>query len=107
MKAQLDENARLMGFEKLVIVKPSVLDGPRLERRTGERMAVAMGHIFGKTGLFNTYRPIDAIDVAKSMIQGIIELPFGTTEIRSGEIRSFAKRYTASEPSSILDVRKD
>ena len=107
MKAQLDENARLMGFEKLVIVKPSVLDGPRLERRPGERMAVAIGHVFGKTGLFNTYRPIDAIDVAKSMIQGFLELPLGTTEIRSGEIRSFAKRYTAAEPLSILDVHKD
>jgi hypothetical protein len=62
--------------------------------------------VFGKTGLFNTYRPIDAIDVAKAMIQGVIELPSGSTEIRSGEIRSFAKRYTASEPTSIMDVHK-
>jgi uncharacterized protein YbjT (DUF2867 family) len=106
MKAQLDENARRMGFETLVIVKPSVLDGPRLERRPGERMAVAVGHVFGKTGLFNTYRPIDAIDVAKTMIQGIIELPSGTREILSGEIRAFAKRYTESEPTSIMDVHK-
>lgn len=106
MKAQLDENARQMGFETLVIVKPSVLDGPRLERRPGERMALAVGHVFGLTGLFNTYRPVDAIDVAKAMIQGIIELPSGATEIRSGEIRSFAKRYTDSEPNSIMDVHK-
>ena len=96
MKAQLDENARTMGFDTLVIV----------ERRPGERMAVAVGHVFGKTGLFNTYRPIDAIDVAKTMIQGLIEMPSGTREIRSDEIRAFAKRYTESEPTSILDVHK-
>jgi uncharacterized protein YbjT (DUF2867 family) len=106
MKAQLDENARNIGFDTLVIEKPSVLDGPRLERRPGERMAVAIGHVFGKTGLFNSYRPIDAIDVAKTMIQGLIELQSGTREIRSGEIRAFAKRYTESEPTSIMDVHK-
>ena len=106
MKAQLDDNARSLNFDQLNIVKPSVLDGPRLEKRTGEKMTIAIGHFLGKSGLIDSYKPIDAIDVAKCMVQSLFECPLGVNEIPSGEIRVYAKRYTDSEPSSILDIHK-
>lgn len=97
MKAQLDENAKAIGFEKLIIVKPSVLAGPRKEKRTGEKLSIQIGNAIGKTGLINKYRPVEAINVAKCMIQTSFDLPNGYHEIPSNEIVDFAKKYTKQE----------
>ena len=97
MKAQLDENARKIGFNQLVIIKPSMLDGNRTEKRLGEKLSISIGNSLGKTGLINKYRPVEVINVAKCMIQSIIELPNGTFEIPSNEIVDYAKRYSESK----------
>ncbi len=97
MKAQLDENARKIGFEELIIIKPSMLDGNRTEKRLGEKLSISIGNFLGKTGLINKYRPVEVINVAKCMIQSIIELPNGTFEIPSNEIIDYAKRYPESK----------
>lgn len=96
MKAQLDENARKIGFNQLIIIKPSMLDGNRTEKRLGEKLSISIGNSLGKTGLINKYRPVEVINVAKCMIQSIIELPNGTFEISSNEIVDYAKRYSES-----------
>ena len=97
MKAQLDENARKIGFEELIIIKPSMLDGNRTEKRLGEKLSISIGNTLGKTGLINKYRPVEVINVAKCMIQSIMELPNGTFEIPSNEIIDYAKRYSESK----------
>jgi uncharacterized protein YbjT (DUF2867 family) len=94
MKAQLDENARKIGFEQLILIKPSMLDGNRKEKRIGEKLSISIGNAIGMTGLINKYKPVETINVAKCMIQSIIELPSGTHEIASDQIVSFAKRYS-------------
>lgn len=93
MKAAMDKNARQVGFEKLIIIKPSVLDGLRKEERIGERISIAVGNVLGKTGLIEKYRPVPAVNVAKCMIQSYFELPKGTHEVHSGQIHSYAKRF--------------
>jgi len=93
MKAAMDKNARQVGFGKLIIIKPSVLDGLRKEARFGERISIAVGNVLGKTGLIEKYRPVQGVNVAKSMIQSLIELPQGIHEIHSGQIHGLAKRY--------------
>ncbi len=97
MKAQLDENARKIGFDELIIIKPSMLDGNRTEKRLGEKLSISIGNSLGKTGLINKYRPVEVINVAKCMIQSVIELPNGTFEISSNEIVDYAKRYSESK----------
>lgn len=97
MKAQLDENASKIGFEELIIIKPSMLDGNRTEKRLGEKLSISIGNFLGKTGLINKYRPVEVINVAKCMIQSIIELSNGTFEIPSNEIIDYAKRYPESK----------
>jgi uncharacterized protein YbjT (DUF2867 family) len=100
MKAQLDQNARDIGFQQLVLVKPSVLEGPRLEKRTGEKMSIIIGNAIAKTGLINQYKPVESISVAKAMIQSIIENQSGFLEIQSREIHEYARRYTQFEMKS-------
>ncbi len=97
IKAQLDENARKIGFDELIIIKPSMLDGNRTEKRLGEKLSISIGNSLGKTGLINKYRPVEVINVAKCMIQSVIELPNGTFEISSNEIVDYAKRYSESK----------
>lgn len=97
MKAQLDENAASMGFSKLILVKPSVLDGPRPEKRTTEKLSISIGNLIGKTGLIDKYKPVESINVAKAMIQALIDLPDGQHEIASDRITQLAKKYTADE----------
>ena len=93
MKAQLDENAKNCGFNKLIIIKPSVLDGNRKEERFGEKFSIQIGNLLGKTGLIDAYRPVKAKNVAATMIQRSIESTEKQTEIVSKDIPFWAKRY--------------
>ena len=93
LKAQLDENAMHCGFNKLIIIKPSVLDGNRKEERFGEKFSIQIGNLLGKTGLIDAYRPVKANNVAATMIQSSIESTEKQTEIVSKDIPSWAKRY--------------
>jgi hypothetical protein len=97
MKAQLDENAKQLGFDKLVIIKPSVLDGLRQEKRAGEKISIQIGNVLGKSGLIDKYKPVKSLNVAKCMIQTNLELANGYHEVHSGEINTYAKKYTFEE----------
>jgi uncharacterized protein YbjT (DUF2867 family) len=93
MKATLDKNARAVGFEKLILLKPSVLEGFRKDHRLGEQVSVRIGNIIGRTGLIENYKPVQALNVAKCMIQSYLELKNGMHEIKSGQIYGYAKRF--------------
>jgi uncharacterized protein YbjT (DUF2867 family) len=97
MKAQLDENAIEMGFEQVVLVKPSVLEGPRMEKRPGEKMSIAIGNALAKTGMIDQFKPVESINVAKAMIQSLLTLPIGFHDVTSKEIHRLAKEYTQKE----------
>ena len=93
MKARLDRNAKEIGFDQLVLVKPSVLDGDRKEKRAGEKFSITLGNLIGKTGLINAYKPVKAKFVAATMIQAIKEHASNYREIASSEIPAIAKNY--------------
>lgn len=97
MKAQLDENAKQLGFDKLVIIKPSVLDGLRQEKRAGEKISIQIGNVLGKSGLIDKYKPVKSLNVAKCMIQTNLELANGYHEVHSSEINTYAQKYTFEE----------
>jgi len=93
MKARLDDNAKKIGFEDLIIIKPSVLVGARFEKRNVESWSIAIGNLIGKTGLIDKYKPVESMDVAKCMIQSVIEHKKGFLEIVSDDIADYAARY--------------
>ena len=97
MKANLEERAKKHQFEQLIIIKPSVLEGPRLEKRKGEEISVMVGNALAKTGLINKYKPVGAINVAKCMIQSLFEYENGTHIVNSDKIHLLSKKYTDSE----------
>lgn len=96
MKARLDKNAQETGFSKLVIVKPSVLDGVREDKRLGERVSIVIGNFLGKTGLINAYRPVKTAHVAAAMIQKVKEADTGISEVSNAQIPIIAQDYFRS-----------
>lgn len=69
IKGKLDESVQQLPFEKIAIIRPSVLEGNREEQRPMEKFSIKAGHILAKliTPL-KKWRPIHASIVAKAMI---------------------------------------
>ena len=90
MKAELDERAKKMNFEKLIILKPSMLDGDRKEKRAGEKFGISLLNLIGKTGLIENYRPIRIEKVANCMRSVIFDLPNGIHELVSKQLQAYS-----------------
>lgn len=71
VKGELEERINGMGFDRVVVLRPSVLLGERNEVRTGEKLGIAMGKAVSGAllGGLSKYRPVEAHDVAKAMVR--------------------------------------
>ncbi len=69
MKGELDRDVKALAFERLTIIKPSILAGHRNEKRVGETFGLLMGKLLGKMPYLNKYQSIQAYTVAKAMVQ--------------------------------------
>lgn len=67
MKGELEFAVEKLNFGPLIIIRPSILEGSRAEKRTGEKVALAVSRIVTSV-LFRKYRPIRARAVAQAMI---------------------------------------
>lgn len=63
VKGELEDDLRALGYPSLTIARPSLLLGPRQERRFGEEVAKRFGWLMPPK-----YKPIEASDVAAALI---------------------------------------
>lgn len=93
-KGQAEEELKKIGFERLVIVRPSLLLGNRTERRLGEDIGKALYSIFRFIfiGPLKKYRGIKDEDVAKAMIV-LVQQGEGTIIAESNALKLFSKEY--------------
>jgi uncharacterized protein YbjT (DUF2867 family) len=68
MKGKLEDTVKTLPFDVISILRPGQLAGDRVEKRTGEKIALSVMYGLNKLGLFNRYKPIQAIEVAQAMI---------------------------------------
>jgi uncharacterized protein YbjT (DUF2867 family) len=68
MKGKLDEAVQALPFEYINILRPSLLQGKRAEKRLGEKVGLSVIYSLNKIGLFKRYKPIKDKKVAKAMI---------------------------------------
>lgn len=96
IKGKAEEELKSIGFERLVIVRPSLLLGNRNEKRLGEDIGKILYSVFKFVfwGPLKKYRGIEAIDVAKAMIALTAE-GTGTTIAESNILPFFSKEYDA------------
>lgn len=79
MKGELDEAVQKLGFRKIIILRPSILDGDRKEKRTAEQVSLKISRWVTQF-IFRKYRPIKNETVANAMIETALEnkQPSGT-----------------------------
>lgn len=68
MKGQLEDTVKTLPFKVISILQPGQLAGDRIEKRLGEKIGLSLMYGLNKIGLFERYKPIQAIEVAKAMI---------------------------------------
>lgn len=89
VKGEAEAGVRAQPFEGVVILRPSLILGPRTERRTAEalfqRMAPALGWMM--IGPLRRYRAVDAAAVARAMVRAAKERTRGVRIVESEEIQ--------------------
>jgi uncharacterized protein YbjT (DUF2867 family) len=89
VKGETEIALRELAPSSLVILRPSLLDGDRRERRLGESFALALARPL-RAVLPAAFRPVRADDVAQSMIDAAL------TDSASGTIESAAMHGAAA-----------
>jgi uncharacterized protein YbjT (DUF2867 family) len=92
VKGEMEDAMKEVGFESLSILRPSIIDGPRKEKRTGEKIGLAVMKFFNPVmaGSFKHYKTIQASDIAKALVKSVVNKKTGTTIYLSGEIKDLA-----------------
>lgn len=67
-KGKLEDDVKKLLFNVISILQPGQLDGNRTEKRPLEKISLKAMYWFNKIGLLKKYRPIQAEEVAKAMI---------------------------------------
>jgi uncharacterized protein YbjT (DUF2867 family) len=93
-KGLVEEELKKIGFERLVIVRPSLLLGKRNEKRLGENIGKALYYIFRFLfiGPLRKYRGIKDVAVAKAMIV-LVEQGQGTIIVESNALELISHNY--------------
>jgi uncharacterized protein YbjT (DUF2867 family) len=88
VKGEIEEAVSNVGFETIHIVRPSLLLGPRTEKRAGEDAAKLVYKFLGFL-IPAKYKAIDSIKVANAMLQLAIREQNGIHVHESTELQSF------------------
>lgn len=89
VKGEMEAAIASLGFDALIIFRPSFLAGERLEKRLGERIVLSVLKV-GNLFLPKKYRSIPAHAVAQAMLAAAKETHRGVVIIESDKIQNFA-----------------
>ncbi|MFA5668898.1 MAG: NAD(P)H-binding protein [Balneolaceae bacterium] len=71
IKGELDDAIQHLGFDSVLILRPSFLDGVRDDFRLGERLGIALANVVCKLPGLRKFHPIKAKAVARALVNGI------------------------------------
>jgi len=91
VKGEAEEALKGVGFETLVILRPSLLLGDRAESRPGERAAIVVSRALGPLLRPFGGRPIEARTVARAMLSLARDATAGTRVALSGELQELGR----------------
>jgi uncharacterized protein YbjT (DUF2867 family) len=92
IKGELDRDVQQLGFERVRIMRPSLLGGERKQTRSGEGFSSAVLGALNAVGLARKYREIHGDVVAKAMINAALETEAGTRIFTLDEVFGEAAR---------------
>jgi uncharacterized protein YbjT (DUF2867 family) len=85
VKGELEDAIRGLGYQRLTIVRPSLLLGPRAQLRLGEEVAKRVTRWLGPM-VPRPYRPVEAHAVATTLVREARESAPGVRIVESSEI---------------------
>jgi uncharacterized protein YbjT (DUF2867 family) len=88
VKGEMESAVIALAFPACQIFRPSLLLGPRAERRLGERLAARLMRLLKP--LLGKYRPIHRDAVAAAMVRIAATAPSGTHVYESNRIAAIA-----------------
>jgi len=91
VKGEAEQALQALGFESLVILRPSLLLGDRAESRPGERAAIVASRVLGPLLRPFGGRPIEARTVARAMTALAQAAPQGVRVALSGELQELGR----------------
>jgi len=91
VKVEAEQALQTLGFESLVILRPSLLLGDRAESRPGERVAIVASRVLGPLLRPFGSRPIEARTVARAMAALAHDAPKGVRVALSGELQQLGR----------------
>jgi uncharacterized protein YbjT (DUF2867 family) len=95
VKGELEDDVRRLPYWSVHIMRPSVLLGPREEKRAAEKIAgqLSKGLQYFSGSIIGDLAPVEADDVAKAMVQAAQGLRQGTHIHHGSEIVKLAKAF--------------
>jgi uncharacterized protein YbjT (DUF2867 family) len=78
MKGELDREVQTLGFDRVRILRPSLLGGDREKSRAGEKIGSVLLGAINAIGIAKKYREISGEVVAKAMINAALDESKGT-----------------------------
>lgn len=85
MKGELEDAVAKLPFQKLFIIRPSILDGDRKEKRAGEKVGLILSRFLTKF-ILKVYRPTPVDLLASKMIRLSLEKVPGIRTIGGLEV---------------------
>jgi uncharacterized protein YbjT (DUF2867 family) len=85
IKGELEVAVAQLNFRKLLIFRPSILDGHRREQRVGERIGLVFSRVFTRF-VFRKYRPTPTDVLARKMIRMSVDQTEGFRMVEGLEI---------------------
>jgi uncharacterized protein YbjT (DUF2867 family) len=92
LKGELDRDVQQLGFERVRIMRPSLLGGDRPQRRAGEKLGGAVLAALNALGIARSYREIPGDVVARAMINAALDPEKGTRIYTLDEVFAEAER---------------
>jgi uncharacterized protein YbjT (DUF2867 family) len=89
VKGEMEAAVASLGFEAVVIFRPSLLTGERIESRPAERLAQSMLKV-GNLFLPKKYKSVPAQAVARAMVAAAKENQRGVSIVESDRIQDYA-----------------
>jgi uncharacterized protein YbjT (DUF2867 family) len=89
VKGKMEVEMEKIGFESLSIFRPSIIDGPRKEKRLGEKVGLAVMKFISPIfiGSLKNYKPIHAKIIGKSLMVAVLKKISGVKIYASDEIK--------------------
>jgi uncharacterized protein YbjT (DUF2867 family) len=92
IKGELDRDVQRLGFERVRIMRPSLLGGDRQQARRGEKLSSVLLGVLNSLGIARKYREISGEVVAKAMIHAALDPEKGTRTFTLDEVFGEAER---------------